>query len=66
MADFLALVSVVHCDFVTFPFGIQGHVWYLTLSIPDHCCLSYFVRLGQIFLVDLRDLFRAVGTKKNK
>ena len=25
----LALVSDVYCDFVTFPFGILGQVWYL-------------------------------------
>ena len=29
------------CDFVTFPFGILGQVWYLIVSIPDTCCLSY-------------------------
>ena len=29
--------------FVTFPFGILGQVWYLIVSIPDLCCLSYFV-----------------------
>ena len=27
-------------DFVTFPFGILGQVWYLIVSIADHCCLS--------------------------
>ena len=24
------------------PFGALGQVWYLTVSIPDPCCLSYF------------------------
>ena len=38
-----ALVCDVHCDFITFPFGILRQVWYLIVSIPDHCCLSYFV-----------------------
>ena len=38
----LALVCDVYCYFVTFPFGILGHVWYLIVSIPDACCLSYF------------------------
>ena len=42
MADPLALVFDVYCDFVTFPFGILGQVWYLIVSIPDPCCLSYF------------------------
>ena len=32
----------VYCDFVTFPFGILWQVWYLIVSIPDPCCLSYF------------------------
>ena len=41
-ADLLALVCNVYCDFVTFPFGIRGEVWYLIVSIPDPCCLSYF------------------------
>ena len=31
-----------HCEFVTFPFGILGQVWYLIVSIPDGCRFSYF------------------------
>ena len=42
-ADLLALVCGVYCDFVTFPFGILGQVWYLIVSIPEPCCFSYFV-----------------------
>ena len=43
-ADLLALV----CDFcvfvfVTFPCGILGQVWYLIVSIPDLCRISYFL-----------------------
>ena len=41
-ADLLAFVCDVYCVFVTFPFGILGLVWYLVVSIPDPCCLSYF------------------------
>ena len=41
-ADLLALVCDDNCDFVTFSFGILGHVWYLIVSNPDACCLSYF------------------------
>ena len=29
------------CDFVTFPFGILGQVWYFIVLIPDLCHLSY-------------------------
>ena len=28
--------------FVTFPCGIMGQVWYLIVSLPDFCPLSYF------------------------
>ena len=42
LADLLALVCDVYCDFVTFPFGILGQVWYLHVSISGPCCLSYF------------------------
>ena len=41
-ADLLALVVMFYCVFVTFPCGIQGQVWYLIVSIPDLCHLSYF------------------------
>ena len=41
-ADLLALVCDVYIDFVTFPFGILGQVWYLIVSIPDPCYLFYF------------------------
>ena len=33
---------LVYCDIVTFQFGSLGQVWYLIVSIPDACCLSYF------------------------
>ena len=28
--------------FITFPYGVLGHVWYLIVSIPDLCLLVYF------------------------
>ena len=36
------LFMMSNCDFVTFPCGILGQVWYLIVSIPDLCHLSYF------------------------
>ena len=30
-----------NCDFATFPCGILGQVWYLMVSIPELCQLSY-------------------------
>ena len=41
--DLLAVVCDVYFDFVSFPFGILGQMWYLIVSIPDPCCLSYFL-----------------------
>ena len=41
-ADHLALVGDVYCIFVTFPCYILGQVWYLIVSFPDLCRLSYF------------------------
>ena len=41
-ADLLALICGVYCDVITFPFDILVKVWYLNVSIPDPCCLSYF------------------------
>ena len=37
------LFVMFNCAFVTFPSGILCQVWYLIVSIPDLCCLSYFV-----------------------
>ena len=43
-ADLLALVCGVYCEFFHFPIGILGQVWYLIVSIPDLCTLTYFER----------------------
>ena len=51
--DLLALNGDVYSDFVNFPFGILGQVWYLIVSIPDPCSISYFEGLtskGNFFL----------------
>ena len=41
-ANLLALVCDIYCVFVTFPCGILGQVWYMIVSFPDLCRLSYF------------------------
>ena len=42
-ADLLALLYVMFsCVFVTFPCGFLGQVWYLIVSIPALCLLTYF------------------------
>ena len=43
-ADLLALVGDVYCIYVTFLCGILGQVWYLIVSFPDLCRLSYLLR----------------------
>ena len=41
------LFVMSNCDFVTFPCGILGQVWYLFVLIPDLCRLSYFVETNK-------------------
>ena len=36
---------MLNCVFVTFQCGILGQVWYLIVSIPDLCHLSYSLPL---------------------
>ena len=43
---FLFVVS--NCEFVTFPCGILGQVWYLMVSIPDLCTLTYSPYLKRV------------------
>ena len=42
-ANLLALLCVrFSCVFVTFPCSVLGLMWFLIVSIPDLCPLSYF------------------------
>ena len=41
LASWLLFV-MSYSNFVPFPYGILGQVWYLIALIPDPCCLSYF------------------------
>ena len=44
-ADSFAILCVTFfLCFVTFQYGVLGQVWYLIVSIPDLCFLSYFHR----------------------
>ena len=40
-ADLLALDCGVYLCVCHFPIGILGQVWYLIVSIPDLCTLTY-------------------------
>ena len=43
-ANLLALLYVIFsCAFVTFSCDVLGQVWYLIVSLPDLCLLTYFV-----------------------
>ena len=48
-ADLLALVCGVQLRICHFPIGILGQVWYLIVSIPDLCTLTYFEHNFSIF-----------------
>ena len=37
------LFVMLHCIFVTFSCGILSQMWYLNVSIPDLCRISYFL-----------------------
>ena len=37
-----------NCVFVTFPCGILGQVWYVIVSIPDLCHLSYLSTINEV------------------
>ena len=41
------LFVMPNCDFVTFPCGILGQVWYLIVMISDLCRHSYFHTVQQ-------------------
>ena len=49
-ADLLALVCGVLLWVCHFPIGILGQVWYLIVSIPDLCTLTYFANSKFKFL----------------
>ena len=37
---------VSDCEFITFPIGILGQVWFLIVSISDLCTLTYYNMLS--------------------
>ena len=49
------LFVIFVCVFVTFSCGILGQVWYMIVSFPDLCRLSYFVQVS--FFVKFTQLY---------
>ena len=43
------LFVVFNCVFVTFPCGILGQVWYLIVSFPGLCLLSYLSQWWHVY-----------------
>ena len=44
VGDFRKLLSVYVCSY--FPFGFEGRMWDLIVSVPDHCVSFYFSIVG--------------------
>ena len=47
-----------------FPIGILGQVWYLIVSIPDLCTLTYFEKhqtMEFLLMVDFLHIFKNVA-----
>ena len=49
--------------FSYFPFGFEGRIWDLIVSVPDHCLSLYFV-VYSIDFVDLRVDFFPLPLKR--
>ena len=54
---------VFNFEFVTFPIGIQGQVWYLIISIPDLYTLTYFYSIKRCHKLIA---FKGCFDKKNR
>ena len=39
-----SLFAYYKVSYIDFPIGILGQVWYLIVSIPDLCTLTYFAK----------------------
>ena len=59
-ADLLALVGDVYCISITFQCDILDQVWYLIVSFPDLCILSYFKNITFPLIVTLLNWVRTV------
>ena len=41
--------------FSSFPFGFEGRIWDLIVSVPDHCLSFYFMWVKDSFIVTGND-----------
>ena len=64
--NLLVLLYVMFsCVFVTFPCGVLGQVWYLIVTIPDLCLLTYFdcivpIDISQRYVVSKHCVFKTL------
>ena len=49
---------MLNCVCFTFPCGILGQVWYLIVSIPDPCRLSYSLLLSPLLFRYTSDIIQ--------
>ena len=61
-ADHLALVCDVSLRICNFPIGILGRVWYLIVSTPDLCTLTYFDNVPHRSLLHKFDYYGIRGS----
>ena len=45
--------------FSYFPFGFEGRIWNLIVSVPDQCLFLYFERIDQFHIRSLHALVKA-------
>ena len=46
------------CVFSYFPFGFEGRMWDLIVSVPDHCLSFYFTQIGLVKYVTNTHVFK--------
>ena len=46
--------------FTYFPFGFEGRMWDLIISVPDHCLSFYFGRFDNAGKTKVEDMFEAL------
>ena len=49
--------------FSYFPFGFEGRIWDLIVSVPDHCLSFYFAFLTAIFKSLKGNNFKTIQTR---
>ena len=59
LSSWLSFV-VSNRECVIFPIDILGHVWYLIVSIPDLCTLTYFPMIFRIYILNRHSILSLI------